>query len=263
MNSTVAFKPPVGSGADGSTASGPAVTSSENLVLGLFGFLSPPQPNASPAVNNVTWTDPNKTFVSPYPAVPPPIHDVVSLNPLRPVTFHYLDYVADELSKGAAGGLEYTAGSGTNTDTFVPEFIDRFNVHLPILYMRANVGNTVQAGTTDFKTQANQYNYGELLPYGSWMRSSDGTKTWQQFDSKSIQNLYSLSTQTSPAPTLDDTEASPYNDFWNAGPAPGTNYYLNVGNNMSNSIRGKDGFILMSAGKDHTYGTQDDIIVTP
>jgi hypothetical protein len=168
-----------------------------------------------------------------------------------------MDYVADELSTGPASGLEYTASQGTNTDTFAPEFVDRYNKHLPILYMRANTGNANQAGTVD---GGNQYNFGELRDYGSWVRQSDGTKTFLQFDAAEIPKIFAFSTSANP---LDDNEAAPYNDWWNSNPGAGTSYYLNNPNIGGGAVRGKDGFVLISAGADHTYGTHDDILVTP
>jgi prepilin-type N-terminal cleavage/methylation domain-containing protein len=224
------------------------VTSSENLVLGLLGFLSPANP--------VTFT---QTSFNP-PSVPlvAPTHDVLSLNLLHPASYHYMDFVADELSPGPASNLEYAAGK-TMTDTWVPEFIDRYNIHLPILYMRANAGNPNQASTVDAN---NQYNYLELADYGSVERLADGTKNWLPFNASGITKIYNDSNSAAPK-NLDDSEATPFNDWWNPNPAPNTSYYLNNPNIGGGAVRGKDGFILISAGPDHTYGTHDDIIVTP
>jgi prepilin-type N-terminal cleavage/methylation domain-containing protein len=268
------FSPPVGAASDGSAANGPSVTSSENLVLGLFGFLSPP----TTAQPKVMWTD--TTYNAPFPPVNPPAHDVLSLNPLRPVAFHYMDYVADELSTGPASGLEYTASMGTNTDTMGPEFVDRYSKHLPILYMRANAGNpgTASAGVTYYTGSVDvgyQYNCKELKDYISFVRYSDGTPpqvcafTAAAFpgDAAPAVDVFQVLTTayndvaTSTSPILADSEATPVLKAGTTSQATFSDYLANP--NVANSVRGKDTFILISAGADHTYGTTDDYIITP
>ena len=71
-------------------------------------------------------------------------------------------------------------------------------------------------------------------------------------------------TQQYTANNLAEDEAIPYTDWWLASgnPASGSSYYF-MNPNIGGSVRGKDGFMLISAGIDRTYGTTDDIIVTP
>jgi len=186
---------------------------------------------------------------------------VLSLNPLNQKSYHYLDYVNTELSPGPVNAMEYATGNSM-LDTLVPEFIDRFSDAMPILYIRANRGNANGAGGagTSPKGDAVQYNFDQLGMYGCNVPQSDGSGLWQLFTSASQTAMYSNSQLA--APTLADSVATPYNDFWNATPTAGKNYYF-MNPNISGQTRGKDGFILISAGLDRVYGTLDDIIVTP
>jgi prepilin-type N-terminal cleavage/methylation domain-containing protein len=240
------------------------ITSSENLVLGLFGLLNPQTSGGAPLYNG------NATAQT---TVLPPAHDVLSLNPLHPASYHYIDYVPEELSTGSTPSgltvnLLYAAGSGSAapTDTLVPEFVDRFSDPMPIIYTRAYVGNPgfAAAYNSAAVTPAPQYNWLELGPYGSNLLSSQGGGTWQLFTEQNQTTMYTTFTTGT---TWPDTNAVSYNDFWPSGWTPGSpwpagNYYY-ANPNIAGSVRGKDGFILIDAGLDRTYGTLDDIILTP
>lgn len=245
----------------GVTGGGNAITSSENLVLGLFGYLDPRSPTA-PATIPPTYN--NGGSATGQPPGPPP-HDVLSLNPLRPAKYNYIDYSPGELSGGSANSLEALTGVMLN-DTNVPEFIDRFASPMPILYIRANVGatDTPQANNKDFGNgnQLVQYNYLELSAYGCNVQTNSGPRAAMLDDAYFTTALVGASTDLS----------GTYAD-WNGmkqvnGAYDGylTNPNIGGGTNQSatgGAVRGKDGFILISAGKDRTYGTHDDTIVTP
>jgi prepilin-type N-terminal cleavage/methylation domain-containing protein len=238
----------------GSSISG-FVTSSENLVLGLLGFMNPPTTSAlGPRYNGTSTT-----------TVLPPAHDVLSLNFLHPASYHYIDYVADELTTGITTSgftrnLPYARGSTSAkpTDTIVPEFIDRYPAAMPILYSRANVGNPGIASADD----TTQYDWQELAAYGSNLQTSSGGGMWQLFKQQNQTTMFTTFTANT---TWADTTAVPFNDFvppTSGTPSAGSNYlYSNP--NIASSVRGKDGFILIDAGLDRTYGTLDDIILTP
>jgi len=213
------------------------ITSSENLVLGLLGMLTP-----------ATTLGGRPTFV-PLPTAP---HDVLSLNPLHPQSYHYIDYVADELDSGKSNSLDFMTKVNP-TDSSVPEFVDRFPDHAPILYVRANVGNPGVASADD-KTQ---YDYQALSPYGCSVLLSDGTSKQFPFDQTYFTSMSAFVIGT---PTLADAVATPFSD-WNGANGKNDGFFQNP--NISGSARGKDGFVLISAGVDRTYGTHDDIIVTP
>ena len=197
------------------------ITSSENLVLGLIGLLTPPMQSGQ----QINYTP------------PPPSHDVLNLNPLRPTSYHYIDYLSDELT------------DGTLTGSGIPEFKDKFSDPIiglptagtpltaggPILYLRARVGATTINGDT--KGNLGQYDPGQLKPYGF----------------ANVKNL--------------DTSSPDYdpNGFAPAPNAPGGDLWFTYLQNpsLAGIPRGKDSFMLISAGPDRKYGTQDDIIVTP
>lgn len=240
------------------------ITSSENLVLGLLGYLDPRSPTA-PVATLPTFNNGGQG-----PTLPPgpPPHDVLSLNPLRPAKYSYIDYSPGELSGGSAGLLESMTNL-TIKDSNIPEFIDRFPNPMPILYLRANVGatGTPQAFNQDVSGGALvQYNYMELASYGCNVTFSDGNIKALPLDDKYFTTL----SATSPSPV---TDTKPYLDWNGITPVSGSNppsyngYLTNPniggGGATGGAVRGKDGFILISAGKDRVYGTLDDTIVTP
>lgn len=236
----------------------PPITSSENLVLGLLGLLNPPATaTAAPKFNGTA-----STTALPAAATLPPTHDVLSLNFLHPASYHYIDYVPQELSSGWSNGqtknLLYAAGFGgqSPTDTVVPEFVDRYPDPMPILYTRANVGNPGIASLDD----STQYNWQELGSYSSTLLDSRGGGNPQLFSRPRQTAMFAT---YSSGTTWADTTAVPFNDFVPpASPTAGSNYFYS-NPNIAGSVRGKDGFILIDAGIDRTFGTLDDIILTP
>ena len=209
----------------------PIVTSSENLVLGLFGFLTPAPAGsgAGPTLNLMPQT-----------------HDPVSLNPLHPgIAGHFMDYIPEELSLGAPlqvtppmgsswGQYVMDANGGPSTPTqahdgLAPEFLDKIPDPMPILYVRARAG---APGIESTSAPFQQYNHFQLAMYGF-----------------TAVNPMDFST---PNPVPAGVVVDPPNWTW---------YFQNPA--LSGLPRGKDTFILISAGPDRRYGTQDDIIVTP
>ena len=221
------------------------ITSSENLVLGLLYYLQPPPRIGQPA-----------TFVpdSPTGTQTKSSHDPIGLNPLHPgVSYHFIDYLPDELTPsppGTASSLLYAGGQkGNPADSVVPEFLDKIPDPMPILYLRAHPGApNGPANTVATADNTTQYNYSQLASYGCTVRGSSGA-TWMPFDAKELQQLNKLKTNNQLASDVSD----PFLNF--------NDYFLNP--NIANVPRGKDGFILISAGADRTYGTKDDIIVSP
>jgi len=216
------------------------ITSSENLVLGLLGVLSP---YPSPPGPNI----PTGLYMP-----PPPKHDVMSLNYSRPMSYHFLDFLPDELpapvgsdyyaygsnkpasspptdltgSTAAKNGTTAAEGCGDST---VPEFIDHIPTPMPILYLRAIPGAT---GVVDdgMQTTPAPYNYKQLVPYG--------------FKNVNLPDYQPLTGVIEPG----------YAIGWYT-------YFMNP--SIPNQPRGKDAFILIDAGPDRLFGTKDDIIVTP
>ena len=220
------------------------ITSSENLVMGLLYYLRPPSPTGTPVITFVPddaagATTPTKTS-----------HDPANLNPLHPATYHYIDYLPDELSSAPSGRAwdppdvpRKVDGSETAqhlNDTNVPEFLDKIPDPLPILYLRAKPGATLVVSNSPQpvgQPQA-QYDRSQLAPYGFTQ-----VTTITKDPDNGIPN-----TLPSGTPAQKDSNE------W-------VNYFLNP--NILGQAKGKDGFILISAGADRIYGTRDDIIVAP
>jgi len=225
------------------------ITSSENLVLGLLGLLSPG--NSQGDVNS-------------HYAPPPPQHDVVSLNYLHPASYHYIDYIPEELTDGLMFGAAIRASgqlpptnwgttpqglpgpeSDSVSDSPIPEFQDHIPDAMPILYLKAYTG--VQIGqppgpsdgivTGDESKAPAQYNFAQLAPYGFMRVKTNPPPSDFPFPA----NLNPPSAATVPNEVVA--------------------YFLNP--NIAGQPRGKDSFILISAGPDRLYGTADDIIVAP
>lgn len=207
------------------------ITSSENLVLGLLYYLKPP-PNIG---GQVTYVPDNATKST---------HDPANLNPLHPASYHFIDYLPDELDADAGhpGMLvngQWMLGSFAVTDSSVPEFLDKIPDPMPILYMRAKTGATLIVSNrpaTGNQPQA-QYDRSQLAAYG-----------FIQVTKQSDDPDNGISTIVPPGVNASDTPE------W-------INYMMNP--NILGQAKGKDGFILISAGPDRKYGTKDDIIVSP
>ena len=207
-------------GTGGPATDGGSITSTENMVMGICGGLE-----------NATIPGPRKT--DPDSVGKGAVTHVT--DPTRRVRLQvYIDPTPGSmmpLQPWASNGKTGRAGSAG--DCNIPEFIDRFQDPRPIIYMRANVGNP---GVTATSNTA-QYNSSCFNPYLT----------------------------RSPAK---DSQGHPLlpGDFDTATPEPGTTVpafttydaYL-MHPTVTNVPRGKDQFILVSAGADNTFGTKDDI----
>lgn len=234
------------------------ITSSENLVLGLLGALSaPPSGSAPPVYSGFT---------------PAPKHDVVNLNYNRPASYHYIDFIPEELSLPT--GYAYSARFGTPTgapiggnplmdalaqkdtsqaagqpvglDTPIPEFMDRIPDFMPILYLRASVGVSQSAGDPN--------------PYSWIVSSATPPATPAQYDASQLRYYGFNHASVDPSTTNGDYPV-PSNPTASGPDAQWVAYFINPA--IAGQPRGKDTFILISAGADRLYGTKDDIIVTP
>jgi hypothetical protein len=130
-----------------------------------------------------------------------------------------------------------THGKATTTDTAIPEFIDRIGEGKPILYLRALKGapgvvaahSTSAAYPMGTTPPTAQYLPGLLQPYGF---PTDDTLFHGEF----------------PADTTPDPDV----------PSGFARYLKNPTQPLQ--ARGKDAFLLISAGPDNKYGTRDDIL---
>ncbi len=215
------------------TLVGGPFTSSENLVLGVLGGLTPVLPLVAPPAVQTFKFDP--TLVGGGPS---------SLNPLKAQRYQsFVDPVAAGLdtTKTGSAWLPWSnafhadvSNQAAYIDTVVPEFVDRFPDALPILYVRARVGatGTVTDGATIYPAgSAPAYNRLLLEPY------------------------------TFPKLPFPPKAAPPF------APATPPGFDLYVAEYFGSLAdprvpRQKDGYMLISAGADRIYGTADDLTNT-
>jgi prepilin-type N-terminal cleavage/methylation domain-containing protein len=206
------------------------VTSTENLVLGLMGGLEP--------VPDPTNPTPDITKVGNGP---------MSLNPIASARRRSPAYVDNTnwLSNQSSNLPEQLYGTGGTSwehlGTSVPEFMDRFGDPRPILYLRARVGAPLGTSTQNGVAGDNslQYNYTHLEPYKR-PRGSTPTDLPSDFD------------------TPEPSKPGPFQaeDWVKYLGLPGATATATGG---VTPPRGKDRFILISAGADGVFGTKDDI----
>ena len=235
------------------------VTGPENLVLSLLGGL---------------------TFGPPSPPSPPPIvfdwrlvgKGAQKLQGGPPKRYEpYLDATNlswnDDQPAGGANGPSATSGiyaddaSGNRTtspqDSPIPEFVDNFPDPLPILYLRASVGAPGVIGPPPV-TPAQQYNILHIYGYtGTFASQSIGVgKTIKAGEYKGpitpAAGLLPHGLQTVDSTKSMDKASTNYQYPYDAYP-----YFSNKG--IGGSPRQKDTYILISAGPDRVYGTNDDI----
>ncbi|HZL38578.1 MAG TPA: type II secretion system protein [Tepidisphaeraceae bacterium] len=227
-----------------------SLTSSENLVLGLLGGLTP-----TPSTPGSVTYLPQQILDRRGPS---------SLNANSPRQYaSYINVQNNELSPFDTGKKDFTPYSSLATnvvltdlsppktfpkptvaDTTVPEFYDHFPSPRPIIYLRARVGTPFMylgspAGGTKAKLDY-QYDPGQLTPY--WIGGTPGSlfPTIPDVDQNAGVAVYQTPFDFFKHPTINDS--------------PNSNPLL------ARTPRGKDAYILISAGADGIYGTKDDII---
>jgi len=209
----------------GFPVSGGNLTMSENLVLALCGGFDYATPNPTVDLADV-GKGPMNLALSPVqrtrgtPYIDPA--------PLLPPTGKGKINIA--MSPLETPGIASTAAPAPDSD--VPEFLDDYSQRRAILYLRAMPGGTTitatDSATPAYNTDAQQYNQNHLLPY---KRDASGDFT---------------------------------GDFVFPNSASTSDYFPSFGKylsqpNVTTSPRGKDKYILISAGADRVYGTRDDI----
>ena len=206
------------------------LTSSENLVLGLLGGLK-----IDPVTPSNIDYDPTLLLRGPQ-----------SLNQVNPKQYPpYLDIKPGELTADITGNYMSVACTFANNQPVsgqakligaspIPEFNDHFPTPAekvqqhPIIYLRARVGG-VQGVDPNSTTISSQYYSQEMYVYG------------YQF------------------PTPNDPNAFNTQALY-TGTQGATGFFLNATLLDGYTPRGKDMFILVSAGFDGIFGTLDDIV---
>lgn len=219
---------------------GGRITGAENLVLGLCGGLAMDR-----AMANRLYLDPTAIGQGP-----------ISLNPAKVGrTSAYIE--TSNLSKGKFAD---ESGIVTGVDSIIPEFQDRFATPMPILYMRSTRQGTSTATGSQYLvssgTLPGDYNIVQIQPYTSYPTGGTKAHGLKKADpSKSIyKNISSSSGATYQGPPYDAydylVEPTSYD------PAKTT---FTATDFAAKRTRKKDSYILISAGRDRIYGTEDDI----
>lgn len=218
------------------------ITGTENLVLELLGGLKYDAGTGNtyydPTLVGAGAMKPNdaqhrriKTYLEPSPEI--------------------LSWRLDSAGK-KTGRFQDDAGQAD--DTIIPEFVDNFNSPLPILYIRSNAGATDIAYNSDVTpTPIQQYDLAQIKGYtGSNIGvGMSPAKDFYNNNTKVPSNpaYHGLKTVNS---TATMSEGAGYYYPYDLYP-----YLTNPA--IANTPRNKDGFILISAGPDRIYGTDDDI----
>jgi prepilin-type N-terminal cleavage/methylation domain-containing protein len=250
--------PPMPTNINGATG-GSQVTMTENMVLGIMGGLE----NLSGQVSF------NPANVGNGPR---------SLNPANPAQHQAFYSNSNELDKGFFSDRVDNAGKPIPScfDTDIPEFVDKFNEPMPILYLRARRGakgvmsdaKNYNAQNPDqlFQYDVRQY-YSYICDPSSGNPSSGivigGRK--QQGARGNFWDLASGSPQSGVGDPAQGGNGDPLlngKDQVNFAIAYFRDPSTSIGaiNNDQASPRNKDGFILISAGPDRLFGTADDLV---
>lgn len=235
------------------------ITMSENLVLGLLGGLRADSPSAGTFRLVYDPSAVGRGPLSVNPASPKPGKAY-----MEPVNLSWKD------QNGKKSG-KYDDEGGAADDTIIPEFLDRFSSPMPVLYLRARVAapgivGDVAATANDIK----QYDIGQVVAYtgptggkyiGTDKRTPDGMLSsgaertaWESGGRP--HGLNSLGTGVLQSFTGTPPPTPPYNlSVYLSNPTS----TQNVVDRVTGSPRKKDQYILISAGRDRVYGTNDDI----
>ena len=214
-----------------------ALTSSQNLVLGLLGGLLP---SSSPAG---IFYDPWQIPRGPYN---------LNINAPQQIKAYYDLSNKYDLSMDNSGN--YTSWTVVNPQNgitsgqfAVPEFMDHYATPRPIIYLRARVGAPQTVDVALAGGSSPQYYSAEMLPY--WVSGFRETTTGTFFPTVGTMfpSYYETTSGVTTLPSL-----------WPNSVA----FFQNPAMDLTTSptARGKDAYLLISAGIDGIYGSKDDLI---
>jgi len=240
------------------------ITGAENLVLGLLGGLRIDPQSPNDPTDDELFYDPSGVGQGPS-----------SLNRTNPKRFGPLGDPKDlswrVIPAGKTG--KFADESGDADDSLIPEFVDKFSSGpMPILYMRARPGAKKSTPAATLATPADngvinlpgpavtakssnqQYDLDQIVGYtapnagrsiGQGKNVKRGDYAFRTYLEHGLQTV-------DVTKGMDKSVAANYEYPYNAYP-----YFTSP--NAPNTPRNKDGYILISAGRDRVYGTNDDI----
>lgn len=224
------------------------LTMAENLVLGLMGGWEP-----GPTAGDPPSYKPDKVGQGP-----------MSHNPVPSARRRASAYVDStnwlSTAPGALGdAYAISGGSYQHVGSPVPEFMDRFPNARPILYLRARVGAPVSAANSATSTESGVA-ADDTLQYNS------NNLGLAAFDSPNNAYVRPRAVPADQPADFDNPTPPPGDPNASSAPPPGpftaqlfSKYLTAPGSTPPTNPRGKDRFILISAGVDGVYGTADDI----
>jgi prepilin-type N-terminal cleavage/methylation domain-containing protein len=222
------------------------VTMAENLYLGLMGGLR--------LQAGVVVYDPSAVGQGP-----------ATLNPLAPARrAAYYNANADWSMKdnGGTKSGQFSDLGGSASDTVIPEFVDRFGTPMPILYWRARRSLPAVAGATAANNPVVTLSGTGSAPYDlnqniAYLNSGIGEgRSLKQADIKGSSATpslpHGLRSVDPTTTTVDKTTVYPFDAY-------AYFYDRASGTGAAARAKQKEGFFLISAGRDRVYGTDDDI----
>jgi prepilin-type N-terminal cleavage/methylation domain-containing protein len=246
------------------------ITSSENLVLGLLGGL-----RIDPATGVIAFA-PSEVGLGP-----------LSLNPANPRRYSALIDTKNLMwcSQSSPGMYSlsnqmpttpvnfHDQATNSGLDSPIPEIVDRYPNPMPILYLRARVGaqGVVSDGIiTNPNTNAvaaYQYDLRDIFGYVGNTTLNSATPLSLGLPAGKYHNISAIETTIPTGTTWPPVQATvagvnstpdAFSYFANFGYTP-TNESTLQYTNYTARPRTVDQFILISAGPDGIYGTQDDV----
>jgi prepilin-type N-terminal cleavage/methylation domain-containing protein len=210
------------------------ISMAQNMTLGLMGGLT--------AATATTATfDPTTVGQGP-----------LSLNPLNP--HRYSDYVNNFAGLLTTGHFVDAGGNAAADNVAIPVFVDRFPANpLPILYLRARIGAKGVIGQNQSAGKL-QFDLSQISAYTS-NSPTLGSPSYSSGGMSGQQGLSGVGTTPYSGTVVTNFPANAGVYFWNSNAA----VLSGLTNQTGGVPRSVDQFILISAGKDGTYGTPDDI----
>jgi prepilin-type N-terminal cleavage/methylation domain-containing protein len=260
------------------------VAAAENLALGLLGGLQRDGSGAIVYDASLVGTGPRSLAVA----------GMGSGRAKSPYLESVADLSSNSVNSDPNAPGHYRDGVGEANDSILPEFVDRFGSPMPILYLRARVGMPGvigdAKGLVGAATASMQYDIAPIIGYtgsftGTWPALAFAAEDAAGFpvdgvaigEGKEVEYWYGKNPPASgfPGPYEVESPASgrtPHHGLRSFDPAGlvlapvggtadipynATAYFTHPA--LAGQPRGKDSYILISAGPDRVYGTADDI----